>query len=155
MSACAVDGGRATGLRREGGDEHPKVLVLYEPCPSGRRALAAGLELTDADGELTVVTLAPQADARCCSRGGTAEYNCAVREEAVLELREARALAGATVLRSAFQSLIEYRDPPLPRWVAQRSFDVVLLARHRLTRGGHSCARKLRRATSAEVRVIA
>ncbi|HEV2980496.1 MAG TPA: hypothetical protein VGX51_03615 [Solirubrobacteraceae bacterium] len=155
MSACAVEGGRATGLRREVGGERPKVLVLYESCPSGRRALAAGLELTDADGRLTVVTLAPQADAGCCSRGGTGEYNCAVREEAVLELREARGLAGAGAHRSSFRSLIEYRDPPLARWAAQRSFDVVLLARHRLTRGGHSSARKLRRATAGEVRVIA
>jgi len=39
--------------------------------------LAQGLELTDAAGDLTVVTLAPQANRACCSRGGTAEYNCA------------------------------------------------------------------------------
>lgn len=155
MSTWAVDGGRVSGLRREDGGERPNVLVVYEPCPSGRRALAAGLELTDADGKLTVVTLAPQADAGCCSRGGTAEYNCAVREEAELELREARALAGASVHRSAFRSLIEHRDQPFVRWAKQSGFDVVLLARHRLTRGGHSWARKLRRATSAEVRVVA
>jgi hypothetical protein len=155
MSASAVDRGHAAWLRREHGGDNPKVLVLYEPCASGRRALAAGLELTDADGQLTVLTLAPQANPRCCSRGGTGEYNCAVREEAELELREARALAGATAPRAAFQSLIELRDPPLASWAAPRGFDVVLLAKHRLTRGGNGCARKLRRATSAEVRVIA
>lgn len=155
MSTCAVDGARAAGVRRDHGGERPKVLVLYEPCASGRRALAAGLELTATDGQLTVITLAPQAAARCCSRGGTGEYNCAVREEAQLELGEARAMSGAAAHRGSFRSLVEYRDPPLARWAGQQSFDVVLLARHRLTRGGHSCARKLRRATAAEIRVIA
>jgi hypothetical protein len=128
---------------------------VYEPCASGRRALAQGLELTDAGGELAVVTLAPQAGRRCCSRGGDAEYNCAVRDEARVELREARELVGPAADRALFATLIEYRDPPIAAWAGRQNFDVVLLASHRFTRGGNTSARKLRRTTAAHVRVIA
>jgi hypothetical protein len=152
MGACAVDRGRAGGRDAEA---TLKVLVHYEPCASGRRALAHGLELTDPAGELTVVTLAQQAGRSCCSRGGTAEYNCAVRDEARLELNEAREMTGPAAMRTSFATLVERRDPPLAIWAAQRGFDVVLLAEHRLTRGGNILARKLRRATSADVRVVA
>jgi hypothetical protein len=130
------------------------VLVHYEPCASGRRALAEALALTDDAGCLTIVTLAPQAGPRCCSRGGDAEYNCAVRDEARLELREARELLGSAAERADFQMLVERRDAPFAEWAAQRDFDVVLLAAHRLTREGNSHARRLRRATAAQVRVI-
>lgn len=83
------------------------------------------------------------------------EYNCAVREEAQLELREARSLMGATAARAAFKVLVGRRDPPLGEWAAKAGFDVVLLAAHRLTRGGNSYARKLRRTLAADVRVVA
>jgi hypothetical protein len=155
MSSCAVDGSRATAVDGADRGSRPKVLVNYEPCASGRRALAAGPELTDGGGELTIVTVAPQADPPCCRRGGTMEYNCAVREEAQLELREARSLMGATAARAAFKVLVERRDPPLGEWAAKTGFDVALLAAHRLTRGGNSYARKLRRALAAEVHVVA
>ena len=131
------------------------MLVHYEPCANGRRALAQELELTDAAGDLTVVTLAPQANRACCSRGGTAEYNCAVRDEVRLELEEAREMTGPAARRSSFETRVGRRDPRLRYGRRSKGSDVVLLAAHRPTRGGDSLARKPRRATSADVRVIA
>jgi hypothetical protein len=131
-----------------------RVLVLYERCRSATAALREAVALTDAGGELAVVTLAPQADpSRCCGPGAS-EYNCAVREEAGLELREAREILGPAADRATFKVLIERRDLPLTAWGAGQGFDLVLLPARRLTLGGNRAAHKLRRSTSAEIRVV-
>ena len=130
-----------------------RVLVVYERCPSATAALREAVELTSAGGELAVVTLAPQADpVRCCGPGPGA-YNCAIREEAALELREVREILGPAAERAGFKVLIERRDPPLAAWVAQQGFDLVLLPARRLTFGGNRAARRLRR-SGAEIRVV-
>jgi hypothetical protein len=131
-----------------------RVLVLYERCPSATAALREAVELTSTGGELAVVTLAAQADrARGCGPGPGA-YNRAMREEADLELREAREILGPAAERAAFEVLVERRDPPLAAWVAQQGFDLVLLPDRRLTRGGNRAAHKLRRSGAAEIRVV-
>ena len=131
-----------------------RVLVLYEPGRTGDAALREGLELTPAGDELTVVTLAPQSlPSRCCGPGPGA-YNGAVREEAALELEQARAILGPAAKGTTFKALIERRDPPLARWVAEQAFQLVLLPGHRHTPGGHRAARRLRRSTAADVRIV-
>ncbi|MHB8533052.1 MAG: hypothetical protein ACYDC2_10065 [Solirubrobacteraceae bacterium] len=131
-----------------------RVLVLYERSQSATAALREAAELTSASGELAVVTLAPQADPTRCCGPGAGSYNCAVREEAQLDLREAREILGPAAERAAFKVLIERRDPPLAAYVAEQHFDIVLLPARRLTLGGHRAARKLRTSSAAEIRVV-
>jgi hypothetical protein len=132
-----------------------RVLVLYERCHNAMAALREAVELTSTGGELAVVTLAPQArPSRCCRGGQAGPYNCAVREEAALELREAREILGPAAERAAFKVLIERRDAALTAWVAEQGFDVVLVPARRLTLGGNRAARKLRSSSAAEVRVV-
>jgi hypothetical protein len=133
----------------------PHVLVLYERCRSGAAALREAVELTSGGGELTVVTLAPQArPSRCCGGSQAGPYNCAIREEAALELREAHETLGPAAERAAFKLLIERRDPPLAAWAHEQGFDLVLLPARRLTRGGNRAARRLRSSGAAEIRVV-
>jgi len=133
-----------------------RVAVLFERGRKGEAALREASEASSAGGELTVVTLAPQAQPggflRC--RVGLPEYNCAVREEADDELRQARELLGSVAHRAAFQVLVERRDPPLVAWVAEQLFDLVILPARRIRPRGHPLARALRRAHAAEIRVI-
>jgi hypothetical protein len=129
--------------------------VLYERCPNGTAALREAGELAASDGEVAVLTLAPQARSGGCLRcGAVGPFNRAVREEAVLELHEAREILGSAADRATFKVLVERRDPPLTEWVAGGGFDLVLLPARRLTLGGHSAVRKLRRSSAAEIRVI-
>ncbi len=132
-----------------------RVLVIFEPSSNGAAALAHAAELTNASrAELTVVTVAPQQPCtRCC--GPSAEpFNAAVREDAERDLRAARELAGPVADRALFEVLVGGCDPSLPAWIAEQMFDLVLLPSHRFTFGGHRIARKLRRSTQAEVRVV-
>ncbi len=132
-----------------------RVLVLFEPTPNGVAALRRAAELTHAaQAELTVVTLAPQQECtRCC--GPSAEpLNSAVRDDAERDLGAARELVGPAADRTAFKVLVGGCDPPLAAWVTERGFGLVLLPDHRFTLGGHPSARKLRRATEAEVRLV-
>lgn len=139
------------------------MLVLFEPGRNGAEALRQAAELmATGQTELTIVTLAPQECKRCC--GPSSEpFNCAVREQGVLELREARKILGPTAEWATFKVLVGAREPgcskrqlaaPLAAWVETHSFDLVFLPRHRLTPGGHCAARNLRRSTAAEVRVV-
>ena len=131
------------------------VLVVFERGASGAAALREAAELAAAGSELSVVTLAPQARAsRCCGGGGTGPYNCAVREEAHAELAEARTLLGSASGGARFAVIMGHPDPPLASWASEHAVDVVLLPSHRFTLGGNRLARSLRRATSAEVRLI-
>jgi len=156
MSVVATPNrGRIEGDRGEHGKPAARVLVVFESGRSGAAALRVGAELAEAGSGLSVVTLAPQArPLRCCGGGGAGPYNCAVRAEADMELREARELLGAEFKRAMFTVLVGHPDPPLVAWVAEHEFDVVLLPSHRLTLRGGRLARCLRRATAAEVRLV-
>lgn len=85
---------------------------------------------------------------------GEGPYNIAVREEAELELQEAREILGSVASRAQFKMLAGYPRPPLARWVAEQGCGLVLLAHRRLTPGGNPFAKSLRKETSAEVRLV-
>lgn len=132
-----------------------RVAVVFERSDQGAAALREAAELANAGRELSVVTLAPQARAPLWGRaGGTGPYNVAMREEAELELREAREILGSVAGRATFDVLAGCPQPPLASWVAQHRFGLVLLPHHRLTPGGNFFARSLRKETSAEVRLV-
>jgi hypothetical protein len=132
-----------------------RVAVVFERGDAGTAALREAAELANAGRELSVVTLAPQArPARWGRAGGEGPYNIAIREEAKLELREARDILGSVAGRATFTMLAGCPQPPLASWVAQRAFGLVLLPHHRLTPGGNYFAKSLRKETSAEVRLI-
>jgi hypothetical protein len=155
MSVHASD---PSAVRDDGGPsaQRPaRVLVLFESTPAGVAALLEAARLRDADAHLTVVTLAPQSvQPRCCARGPSVEVvNCVVREEAATDLHEAREILG-NAADVAFETLVGTRDPPLHAWAAEQTFDVIVLPVRRLSLGGHPLARRLRRATVAEIRLI-
>jgi Universal stress protein family len=132
-----------------------RVAVVFEVSDAGTAVLREAAELANAGRELSVVTLAPQArPARWGRAGGEGPYNVAVRQEAELELRQARDLLGSVAGRATFKVLAGCPQPPLASWVAQHGFGLVLLPHRRLTRGGNPFARKLRKETSAEVRLV-
>lgn len=132
-----------------------RVLVLYEHGRNGSAALSQAAELAaGTDATLAVVTLARQDPAnRCCGPSRQA-FNCAVREQAGLELHEARELLGPAADRAELKVLVGSPEPRLAAWAAEQDFDVVLLPRRRLTPGGHPAARRLRRATASDVRLV-
>lgn len=128
---------------------------MFERSDAGLAALREAAELANAGRELWVVTLAPQARAPLWGRaGGTGPYNVAIREEAELELHDAREILGSVRDRATFQVLTGSPQPRLAAWVNQHGFALVLLPRHRLTPGGNPFATSLRKETTAEVRLI-
>jgi hypothetical protein len=132
-----------------------RVAVVFERSDAGAATLREGAELANAGRELSVVTLAPQARAPLWGRaGGTGPYNIAIKEEAELELREARDILGSVASRATFDVLVGSPQPPLASWVAEHGFGLVLLPHHRLTPGGNPFVRSLRKETSAEVRLV-
>jgi hypothetical protein len=146
----SVDGGFGSGSGGAG-----RVAVVFERSNAGTAALREAAELANAGRELSVVTLAPQArPARWGRAGGEGPYNVAVREEAQLDLQEARDMLGSVATRATFKMLAGYPQPPLASWVAQHGFRLVLLPHHRLSPGGNPFARSLRKKTSAEVRLV-
>jgi hypothetical protein len=146
-----IDAPKRVGARRPA-----RVLVLVESSRSGVAALREAAGLGDAGSELTVVSLAPQAvPAPCCRRGpGVEVVNCVVREEAEQELCEAREILGDAAERATFRTLVGKRDPTLTSWAAEQSFDLIVLPARRLSLRGHPYARRLRRTTSAELRLV-
>jgi hypothetical protein len=131
-----------------------RVLVLFEPNASGRRALLQGVEAINDGAELTVVTLAPHSPpTRGCAPSADS-YDRAVRDQAELELTAARELAGPAGARANFQVLTDRLGRPLAGWAANQRFQLMLLPRHRFARGGHPAARSLRQAPGAEVRLV-
>jgi FAD/FMN-containing dehydrogenase len=101
------------------------------------------------------VTLAPQARPPIWGRAtGTGPFNIAIREEAELELREAREILGSVAGRAVFTVLAGCPQPPLAAWVAEHGFELVLLPRQRLTLGGNPFARILRKETSTAVQLV-
>jgi hypothetical protein len=132
-----------------------RVAVVFERSNAGTAALREAAELANAGRELSVVTLAPQARPAIWGRaGGEGPYNIAIREEAALELQEARDILGSVASRATFKVLAGHPQPPLVAWVAQHGFGLVLLPHRRLTRHGNPFARSLRKETSAEVRLV-
>jgi len=133
-----------------------RVLVLFESSASGAAALREAAALGGADTTLTVVTLAPQSvQPRCCTRGpGVEVVNCVVRDEAELELTQARTILGDSAATATFRSLVGGQDPPLHAWAAERAFDVIVVPRRRRSVAGHPSARRLRRATAGELRLV-
>lgn len=130
------------------------MLVVYETGRAGEAALREAGELAAGGCELAVVTLAPQAKAlKCCGGGGPGPYNCAVRDEAAEELRHAQSLLGSLAGRARFRTLVG-TPPPLAEFSAEQAFDVILLPAHRFARAGGPLARRLRRTTAAEIRVV-
>lgn len=138
-----------------GSGAHRRVAVVFERGDAGIAALREAAELAGAGRELSVVTLAPQARPPSWGRaGGTGPYNIAIKQEAELELREAREMLGSIASRATFKVLAGCPQPPLASWVAQQGFGLVLLPHHRFTLGGNFFARSLRKETSAEVRLV-
>jgi len=132
-----------------------RVAVVYERTGPGRAAIREAAELAGAGRELWVVTLAPQVlAARWGRAGGEGPYNVAMREEAEIELKEARELLGSLAGRATFTMLAGRPQPPLVKWVGENGLKLVLLPRHRFTPGGNRYAKGLRAETEAEVRLI-
>jgi hypothetical protein len=150
LPSAVLDDRDGAGARRPG-----RILVLFESTPSGVAALREAARLQGADTHVTVVTLAPQSlQPRCCARGPSVEVvNCVVREEAATDLCEAREILGDEH-NVTFDTLIGTRDPPLHAWAAEQTFDLIVLPARRLALGGHPLARRLRRATAAEIRLV-
>jgi hypothetical protein len=154
LGTTAVDGSVDRGSASDPGAP-ARVAVVFERSDAGRSALREAAELANAGMELSVVTLVPQArPARWGRAGGEGPYNVAVREEAELDLQEARKSLGAVSARASFELLAGCPQPPLASWVAEHGFGLVLLPHRRLTPGGNPFARSLRRKTSAEVRLV-
>jgi hypothetical protein len=152
-TAHAPDVARPPSVRRPGGARE-RVLVVYREGRRGEAALREGAELAAAGAELEVVTLAPVVKPyKCCGGGAAGPYNSAMRVVADQELTQARTLLGTLAGRASFTRLTGCTSPPLAEWSAARSFDVVILPRERLARGGGSLARSLRAATNADIRL--
>jgi hypothetical protein len=129
--------------------------AVFERSAAGTAVLREAAELANAGRALSVVTLAPQArPARWGRAGGEGPYNIAVKQEAELELREARELLGAVASHATFNVLVGCPQPDLASWVSRHGFGLVLLPHHRLTPGGNHFARRLLKDTSAEVRLV-
>jgi len=147
-----------------GGVEHgtsrpapARVLVLYERGRNGEAALAAAAEFVtgSAAARITVVTLAPQdADPGACVVY-TEPFNAAVREQASLELSEARSMLAALEQAAAYESLGAQRDAVARRLALGSGWHLVLVParglRYRLPFGA---GRRLRRAARCEVRIV-
>jgi hypothetical protein len=132
-----------------------RVAAIFERSPAGEAALREGAELANTGHLLAVVTLAPQARAaRLGLAGGEGPYNVAVRQEATLDLQQARELLGSVAERATFNMLAGCPQPRLAEWVSEHGFGIVLLPRHRFTSGGNFFARNLRRKTTAEIRLV-
>jgi hypothetical protein len=132
-----------------------RVAVVFERGNAGAAALREAAELASAGYELSVVTLAPQArPAKWGRAGGEGPYNVAVRQEAELDLQQAREILGSLTDRAAFKMLAGCPQPPLASWILQHGFALVLLPHRRMTVGGNPFAKSLRKETSAEVRLV-
>jgi nucleotide-binding universal stress UspA family protein len=135
-----------------------RMLVVFEPGRSGAAALELARDLVEREGAtLTVVGVAPQgmSGARC---GNSAhDYNLAIQDSVAGDLDHARAWLEEFGARASYELLIDRVPPSLDEFAAAGRFDLVLLpARRRPMRApGHPAVERLRRATGAEIQVIA
>ena len=156
MSAIDTTPGSIEGCAPAAGAS-ARVLVVFEEGSAGRATLQAALELAAGSGaQLSVVTLSWQAEHMHCCRcvGPTNAFNHAVREKAADELREARALVAMGGASASFATLPGTPDPALGAFIAEHDFELVLVPRQRLARGGGRLARELRQMTAGEVRSV-
>lgn len=152
--SAAIKTADPTPAERGGLDGGLRVLAVYERSRNGEHTLREAAEMATSGARLTVVTLAPQAPPTRSCAAGSGPYNLAMRDEAAIELKDARRALGAIADRVRFAVLIQRRDPPLHVWVAEAGFQVVLVPARRFSRGGGTLARAVRRSGTAEVRVI-
>ena len=133
-----------------------RVLVVFEEGSAGRATLQKVLKLAAGGAQLSVVTLSWEAEHVHCCRcvGPTNAFNHAVREKAADELREARALVAMVGARATFATLPGTPHPALGAFIGEHDFELVLVPRQRLARGGSRLARELRRMTASEVRAV-
>ena len=134
-----------------------RVLVVFEPARSGMATLSLARALGEREGAtLTVVGVAPQGMSGPRCGNSARDYNLAVQDSVAGDLAHARAWLGEFGVRASYELLIDRTPPSLDEFAAAGRFDLVLLpARRRPMRApGHPAEARLRRVTSAEVRVI-
>jgi hypothetical protein len=130
---------------------------VHEPARASVAALELARRLIEQEhAALTVLSMVPQAPSGPRCGGSALEYNQALRESAEHELEQARVELGEQAAHASFELLIEGVDPPLSEWCAASGFDLILLpARRRPLRAlKHPDAARLRRRTTAEVRIV-
>lgn len=148
---------RISGSARRGGAWR-KIAVLLESGRSGMAALDRAVALSgEHEAELLVIAVAPQAQRPPCGGLSPQGYNDAVCDAVMSDLWAAERRVGQSSPPTSFVLLIDGRDDPLDRWIAERGVDLVLLpTRHPVLRAPrHPAARRLRRRSGAEVRVVA
>lgn len=148
-------GGKAMDLTSPRSASRRRALVVY--CAGGAAAavLNEAATLAACGAELLLVALAPQAEPlRCCKGGGAGPYNCAVRDAAAEELREARACLSPLAAHADFTMLLGDPVREIARLSTEQPLDVIVVPGQRLARGGSSLARALRRQTDVDVRAI-
>jgi hypothetical protein len=133
-----------------------KIAVVLEPGRSGVTALDRAVALArEHEAKLIVLALAPHAESPRCG-GSSRGYNDAVCDTVAGELEAAACHVGPSTPPASFVLLVEGRDNPPHRWIRERRVDLVLLParRLRLLRPRHPAARRLRRRSGAEIRVV-
>jgi hypothetical protein len=132
------------------------VAIVFEPGRNGVAVLEQAVDLlAERPTELTILALAPQERAPCCGGTSPEALNSAVRDQVLAELHETVNLLGPAADGARFRMLTERADPPIQKWISENEFDLVLLpARRALGSPSHPAARRIRRESPAEVRVI-
>ena len=138
--------------------ERKRVLLVFEPGRGGAAALELARDLVERQGAtLSVVSVAPQGMSGTRCGNSARDYNLAIQDSVAGDLDRARVWLGEFGARASCELLIERVSPSLDKFAAAGHFDLVLLpARRRPIRApGHPAAGPLRRATGAEIQVIA
>ena len=142
---------------RGGGGRWQRIAVLLEPGRSGVAAVERAVAIArEHDSQLMLVALAPQAACLRCSGPSPKCYNDAVCEAVAGDLAAASERIGRTGSPASSALLIDGRDPPLADWVRRHEVDLVLLPARRPRWGWprHPAARRVRRHSNAQVRVV-
>jgi hypothetical protein len=153
ISAAPLDSGG--GQLRSDGAQPGVVLALFESGARGRAALREASEAARQAGARLVVGMLvwQQGRARCCGGVSPHIFNCAVRDEALEELLQARRLLGDAGDSAELRVVAGDPEPPLRSLVCAEGIKLVFVPRHRLARRGHWAARKLRSET-VDVRLV-
>jgi hypothetical protein len=133
-----------------------RVLVVFEAVRSGAATLELARDLVEREHAiLTVVSVAPQGmtGARC---GNSArDYNLAVQDSVAGDLGHARAWLEEFGVRASYTLLLDGVPPSLDEFATAGCFDFVLLPARHWPMRGHPAAARLRRATGAQIQVVA
>jgi hypothetical protein len=157
VAATGSTDARGTPADGRGGGRWQRIAVLLEPGRSGVAAVERAVAIArEHEAALVLVALAPQADALHCSAPAKG-VNDAIFETVAGELAAATERIGRTGSPASSALLVDGRDPALHRWVREHRVDLVLLPARRpiWVRRRHPAARRLRRHSGAQVRVIA